>query len=103
MQEKVMKVELQEMKHAMLGFQNNYNPKILYVFVNKRVNTRLFEKDHDLVMNVAPGTVVDEGIVEHFGNDSQFDFYMVPHKATVATALPVHYYVAYNNTGMTKN
>jgi hypothetical protein len=33
------------------------------------------------------------------GNGS-FDFYMVAHRATIATALPVHYFVVKNTTAM---
>jgi argonaute-like protein implicated in RNA metabolism and viral defense len=34
------------------------------------------------------------------GNGS-FDFYMIAHKATIATALPVHYFVVKNTTNLT--
>jgi hypothetical protein len=33
------------MIEAMNGYEENYEPKILYVFVDKRINTRFFEKD----------------------------------------------------------
>ena len=32
-----------------------------------------------------------------------FDFYLVPHKATVATAWPVHYKVVHNSTSLSKD
>lgn len=32
----------------------------------------------------------------------KFDFFLIPHKATVATALPVHYKVVHNTTGFKK-
>ena len=51
-------------------------------------------------MNVAPGTVVDSGLTEH--SNGSFDFYMVPHKATIATALPVHYHVVMNTVGINR-
>ena len=99
MQEKVLKYELGTMVDAMVGYHRNYNPKILYTFVDKRINTRFAEKEGDTYKNPAPGTVVDTGLVEHPANGT-FDFYMIPHHATIATALPVHYYVAKNSTGL---
>ena len=64
----------------------------MYCFVDKRVTHRLFEKSPDGsgFLNPPPGTCVDTGLVESQG-DTNFDFFLIPHKATVATALPVHY------------
>lgn len=86
----------------MTSYQAGYKPKLLYTFVDKRINTRFAEKCGDDYANPAPGTVVDTGLVEHPANGT-FDFYMVPHKATIATALPVHYYVAKNTTTLTNH
>jgi argonaute-like protein implicated in RNA metabolism and viral defense len=36
------------------------------------------------------------------GSADQFDFFMVAHRATVATALPVHYDVIKNTSGMSQ-
>ena len=90
---------------AIQSVQANYNLKILYCLVDKKINTRLVEKNNDSYSNPAPGTVVDTGLVEHGpqnGNGS-FDFYMVAHRATIATALPVHYFVVKNTTTMNQN
>lgn len=84
------------------GLDQNYTPKILYVLVNKKVSTRLFEKVNGDVINPAPGTVVDTAIVEQSG-EGNFDFYMIANdNPKTATALPVHYHVAMNTTGMNK-
>lgn len=40
-------------------------------------------------------------LVESEG-DTVFDFFMVPHEATVATARPVHFKVVHNTTTMSK-
>lgn len=54
------------------------------------------------VINPAPGTLVDKGIVERDG-DKIFDFFMISNNnPKTATALPVHYSVAINTTDMTK-
>lgn len=75
----------------------------MYVFVNKRVTTRLFERVNGDVINPGPGTVVDTGIVENDGNQT-FDFYMIANdNPKTATALPVHYTVAMNTTNLSKS
>lgn len=45
--------------------------------------------------------MLDTGLVEKQGEDL-FDFYLIPHRATVATALPVHYKVCWNTSKMSK-
>jgi aubergine len=84
------------------SFGQSYNPKILFTLVDKNTTHRLFEKDngHGYV-NPGPGTIVDTGLVEHQG-ENKFDFFLIPHKATIATARPVHYDVVYNTTGVKK-
>ena len=73
----------------------------MYIFVDKRINTRFFEMDGQHIVNPAPGTVVDTSLVEE-NRTSAYDFYLIPHKATIATALPVHYRVDYNTTVLNK-
>jgi len=73
------------------------------MLLNKNVTTRLFEKVNGVVINPAPGSVVDTAIVENDGSTS-FDFFMIANdNPRSATALPVHYHVAMNTTGMSKN
>jgi aubergine len=40
---KVLECELGEMISAMENYEKDYKPKILYIFVDKRINTRFFE------------------------------------------------------------
>jgi aubergine len=40
----------------------NEEPKIAYIIVNKRINTRVFSKFGDRYANPKPGTVIDRGI-----------------------------------------
>ena len=70
--------------------------------VDKRISTRFCERTKDNYENPAPGTIVDSGLTESKGTEKSFDFYMIAHKATIATALPVHYFVAENSTKMKK-
>ena len=48
---------------AIKGYAPNYDPKILYMFINKRITTRFFEKIDGKVINPGPGTLVDQTIV----------------------------------------
>lgn len=75
----------------------------MYTLVEKKINSRFCERTVDNYENPAPGTVVDSGLNEYVPSTSQFDFYMIAHKATIATALPVHYFVAENSTQMGKD
>ena len=53
-------------------------------------------------MNPGPGTIVDTSLVENQG-DRIYDFYLIPHKASVATAQPVLFKVAYSTSPLTKD
>ena len=102
MQKLVLEVELGRMIQAFKSYRQGYEPKILYVFVNKEINTRLFEPVGENMLNPPEGTVVDTDLVEIEGSADKFDFYMIPHHASIATARPVHYIVAKNDTGLSK-
>jgi aubergine-like protein len=72
--------------------------------VNRKHSTRFFKPGNraDDVVNPGPGTVVDMALVEKDG-DTLFDFFMIPHNATVATAQPVHFNVIHNSTNLSKD
>lgn len=101
MMEKALGTELKVVIETIKAFSPGYTPKILYIFVDKIINTRFFAQDGPHMINPAPGTVVDKCLVEET-LPNLWDFYLVPHKATIATALPVHFRVAYNSTGLDK-
>jgi aubergine len=70
--------------------------------IDKKISHRLFDKDQaGNFRNPGPGTVLDSGLVENAG-ETTFDFLMIPHNATIATALPVHFDVVYNTTMILK-
>lgn len=83
--EKCKKTEVEQVVQAVNAYQQNYRPRILYVFVDRNISHRLFYKDNGSFINPGPGTALDMGLVENQG-DKFFDFYLIPHKATVATA-----------------
>ena len=99
---KVQSFEVKVITDMLENTTQGYKPKIVYCLVDRNIQHRLFAKQHQDCLNPGPGTVVDTGVVEYQG-DTLFDFYLIPHKATVATAQPVLYRVAYNTTTMDKN
>jgi len=101
MERKLKEVEVEEVISTVNSYSQGYNPRILYTLVDKNTSLRLFEKENGECVNPAPGTCVDSGLVEVAGEE-KFDFFLIPHKATVATARPVHYNVIYNSTGVKK-
>jgi eukaryotic translation initiation factor 2C len=60
-------------------YMNNPLPKVTFLIVKKRHNTRFFVQDPNTgnMNNVQPGTVVDTDIVHPEG----FDFYLNSHAA----------------------
>ena len=60
-------------------YMNNPLPKITFIIVKKRHNTRFFVRDQATGMfnNVQPGTIVDTDIV----HPEEFDFYLNSHAA----------------------
>lgn len=102
MQEKVLKVELGKMTEALNNYRKGYLPKILYIFVNKETNARFFEQHGTSVLNPPEGTLVDTDLVELDEKANEFDFYMIPHHASIATARPVHYIVGKNDGSLPK-
>lgn len=71
--------ELRAIREACLQLEENYQPGITYIAVQKTHHTRLFATDPaDQVgraANVPPGTVVDTNIT----HPTDFDFYLCSH------------------------
>ena len=101
-QKYVVEYEIPGVEALLKGYSQGYIPRLLYCLVDKKINTRLIEKKNNDYANPAPGTTVDQGLIENCPESKKgsFDFYMVAHRATVATALPVYYKVIVNTTVM---
>lgn len=84
-----------------------YNPKLLLVVVQKRINTRIFSLNEREMRtsgpggggygNPPPGTIVDHTITRRY----LYDFFLVSQHVTQGTVSPTHYIVLYNSTNMT--
>lgn len=100
--QKVSEYEVKLITDLLENTTQGYKPKILYCLVDRNIQHRLFAGQGAALLNPCNGTVVDTALVENQG-DTLYDFYLIPHKATVATAQPVLYKAVYNTTQMTKD
>jgi aubergine-like protein len=83
----------------------NYHPEVMYITVNKKINTRIFDtpdrvgsqgKFTPRVFNPSSGTCVFEEI----SVDKQLDFHLTAQKVTQGTCTPTHYIVVYNDSNI---
>jgi aubergine-like protein len=74
---------------------NNFDPKLVYVLVNKRTNTKLFIRENNEIRNPQCGTLVNSVIVP----DDQ-SFYLISHNATQGVASPTLYRIISNEKGI---
>lgn len=100
--QKVLDNELRAVQHACREiYGHNPLPKICFVIVKRRHNTRFFtwDKQTNQTNNLQPGTVIDTDIVSPNG----FDFYLNSHAAIQGTSRPVLYQVLYDEIGFTSD
>lgn len=85
--------KMAEVESMLMTFKlfEDYNPKLAFVLVNKKTNTKLYEGSLNNVKNPSPGTMVNSVIVP----DSQ-SFYLISHCVTQGQASPTLYRVIYN-------
>ncbi|CAF1688887.1 unnamed protein product, partial [Adineta ricciae] len=70
--QKVLDNEVNKIKHAYrIVYGANPLPKLTFIVVKKRHNTRFFLYQDGEMLNAEAGTVIDQGIT----HPSQFDFY----------------------------
>lgn len=101
MEAKCLRNEVDYIQASLDSFTNDGNTRLLYCFVNQQLTQRFFAASNGAIVNPGAGSVVDSHIVKSFGEEI-FDFFLVPHSATVATARPVFYSVKYNDTEITR-
>ncbi|KAI5474539.1 argonaute family member [Pseudohyphozyma bogoriensis] len=99
----VLKYELSAIKNAIREFKlqpedrevarlNEWDPKITFVLVVKRHHIRFFDGDS----NIAPGTVVDSGVVDA----RAFDWYAAAHAGILGTTKATRYVVLQDENAM---
>ncbi|XKL65747.1 hypothetical protein PGB90_009167 [Kerria lacca] len=75
----------------------DYKPKLTYIVVQKRINTRIYMKEGvSQVSNAPPGTIMDHTITRR----NWYDFFLISQNVRVGTVSPTHYVVVHDESGM---
>ncbi|RHY33456.1 hypothetical protein DYB32_001639 [Aphanomyces invadans] len=88
----ILKKEVGLIRQACKTLEEDYQPAITYVVVQKRHHTRIFPTaamDADRSGNCKAGTVVDTGIC----HPTEHDFYLMSHSGLQGCSRPAHYHV----------
>ncbi|XP_026465742.1 piwi-like protein Siwi [Ctenocephalides felis] len=85
--------EVKQMKFMLRDMYKGTPPKMAYVIVSKRLNTRIFTAD---AKNPEPGTVVDDVITL----PERYDFYLVSQTVRDGTVSPVSYNIIDDTFGL---
>lgn len=97
----VLTRELKAIREACVKLEDNYQPGISYVVVQKRHHTRLFCRQSGDKCgksgNIPAGTTVDMGIC----HPTEFDFYLCSHAGIQGTSRPSHYHVLWDDNEFT--
>ncbi|XP_070038160.1 protein argonaute 5-like isoform X1 [Nicotiana tomentosiformis] len=94
----VLEKEVAAIRMACKSLGETYKPRLTFVVVQKRHQTRLFPADDKLIPksgNILPGTVVDTKIC----HPMEFDFYLCSHGSMEGTSHPAHYHVLCDDNG----
>merc|ERR1712048_1332312 len=92
----VLAKELVAMRQACKELEEDYQPAITYIIVQKRHHTRFFPADNNKYRNgnALAGTVVDQGI----NHPTEGDFYLLSHEGIQGTSRPCHYQVLWDDS-----
>jgi len=92
----VLAKELVAIRTACKELEENYQPEITFIVVQKRHHTRFFPTDNNKYKNgnALAGTVIDQGI----NHPTEGDFYLVSHEGIQGTSRPCHYHVLWDDS-----
>lgn len=96
-----LEYEIPQLASAFKGVSESYTPKLAFIVVQKRINTRIFTslggRADGEFGNPPPGAVMDNTITRrHF-----YDFFIVSQHVRQGTVSPTHYVVLQNTTKFT--
>lgn len=92
----VQDYEVTQLESCFQNFDNNYQPSLIVIVVQKRINTRLFLRKSSQLDNPLPGSVLDHTITRR----QWFDFYLVSQHVRQGTVTPTHYIVLHNRSNL---
>lgn len=95
----LMEKEVEPLLGKLRNIYGDAEPKLAYVIVNKRTNSRMFKKVGSSYSNPKPGTVVDREITLPERND----FFLISQHVGQGTVSPTSYNIVFNNSGLTKD
>ncbi|XP_063051233.1 piwi-like protein 2 [Engraulis encrasicolus] len=75
----------------------NYEPKLVFIVVQKRVSTTLYSFSGERIGPPPPGTVLDHTVTSR----DWMDFYLMAHSIRQGCGLPTHYISLYNTANLT--
>uniref|UniRef100_A0A915EPI7 Piwi domain-containing protein n=1 Tax=Ditylenchus dipsaci TaxID=166011 RepID=A0A915EPI7_9BILA len=93
----VIDQELADLQRACQAVDKSYRPTLTVLIVQKCLGTRFYAEDANFPGvnrgNVPPGT----------GPEKEFEFFLCAHKGMLGTSRPAHYYMIFDNWGLTAN
>jgi len=90
--------EVPQLLEAFKKFQPNYEPKLSFVVVSKRILAKFtVQNDRGQMDNPPRGTVVDHTVTRAY-REGWPNFYLVSQAATRGTVSPTHYILIYDNS-----
>uniref|UniRef100_A0AAY4C1P0 Piwi domain-containing protein n=1 Tax=Denticeps clupeoides TaxID=299321 RepID=A0AAY4C1P0_9TELE len=92
-------VELYEIPQILKCFETfpNYEPKLAFIIVQKRINTTLYSCAGEKFGTPPPGTVLDHTVTQR----DWVDFFLMAHQIRHGCGLPTHYVCLYNTANLT--
>ncbi|XP_043279491.1 piwi-like protein Ago3 isoform X2 [Venturia canescens] len=92
----VANYEVKQLLDAFTSIDSTYQPKLTFIVVQKRINTRLLAVVRGRMENPSPGTIVDSMVTRR----NWYDFFLVPQTSHQGTVSPTHYIVIYDAAEM---
>ncbi|XP_066509363.1 piwi-like protein 2 isoform X2 [Hoplias malabaricus] len=91
-------VELYEVPQVLKCFETfpNYEPKLAFIVVQKRINTTLYSYGGERFGTPFPGTILDHTVTSR----DWVDFYLMAHSIRQGCGIPTHYISVYNTANL---
>ncbi|KAJ8942364.1 hypothetical protein NQ318_000344 [Aromia moschata] len=92
--EQCRRYEIEQFETCLRQF--DLDTKLLFIVVQKRINTRIFALDREGASNPPPGTVLDHTVTRRYLQD----FFLVPQNVRQGTVNPTHYVVLHDTCNL---
>jgi len=88
--------EVAQINKCFSAFGGQYQPKLCFVVVKKRISTRIMELNGKNVGNPPPGTLV----TSHCTGKNSYDFFICAQSVRQGTTTPTNYQVIFDTSGL---